>query len=270
MKIVRFNDRGRMFFGVFNGDNCAGDIQKIIGNPLGNFNIADIAIPSSQVSLTYPCSPGKIIGVAINYKKATGLIEGMKEPLVFLKSPNCLIGPGDKILAPFSDINIWGESELVVVIKKRLINATQSEAREGVLGYSIGNDVSANNINDWDHHLARSKAADTFCSLGPWIDTQFDPSGKTIEAWHNDVLIRHGSLDDMLWNPIELVVWLSSWMTLEPWDIILTGTPPRVISRIYFKEGDEFRCCIEGLGELRNGFSVKKKRLETGVKNQNI
>lgn len=208
----------------------------------------------SEVKLLAPCEPTKIIATAINYPGATGSKIGTREPLVFFKPASSIANPEDIIVSPFSDIPVWGECELGVVLGKKLKNASKDEVQKGIAGYTIGNDVSADNINEWDHHLARSKGADTFCPLGPWIDTDFNPQGKSIQGFHNGELLREGILSDRLFAEPELIVWLSSWITLLPGDVILTGAPTRVRERIFFKSGDEFVSKIEGLGELRNTF----------------
>ena len=141
-----------------------------------------------------------------------------------------------------------------MVIGKKLQKANTEEANSAVFGYTVGNDVSCENVLDWDHHLARSKGADTFCVLGPAIDTDFEPNGKYICGHHNDILMREGYCEQRLWQEPELLVWLSSWMTLEPGDVILTGAPSRVRDRVYFTDGDSFTCKIEGLGEISNSF----------------
>ncbi len=214
-------------------------------------------IPLTQTRLRAPCNPSKIIGVAINFPGATGLATDFKEPLVFLKPSTSVIGPNDIIVSPFLNTYVWGESELAIVIGNRLSHASKDEVLNGIFGFTIGNDVSADNIQGWDHHLARSKSADTFCALGPWIDTDFDPSEKLIKGYHNNKLLREGRADDRLWAEPNLLVWLSSWMTLEPGDVILTGAPTRVRERVYFQQGDSYTYTIDGLGELINVYESK-------------
>jgi len=126
--------------------------------------------------------------------------------------------------------------------------------RAAIYGYTIGNDVSSENIGGRDHHLARSKAADTFCVLGPWIDTEFSPNKQIIRGYHNSSLLREGRLNDRMWQEEKIIKWLSTWITLEPGDVILTGAPSRTRDREYLKNGDNFTCVIEGLGELKNSF----------------
>lgn len=207
-----------------------------------------------DVRLLAPCKPGKVLGMAINFPGATGLAGDSQEPLVFFKNGGSVIGPNDTIISPFKNVRVWGECELGIVIGNLLTRCTVEEARAAVFGYVIGNDVTADNIQDWDHHLPRSKAADTFCSLGPWIDTDFDPNGKVIRGYQNNLLVREASANDRIWSEPTLLVWLSSWITLEPGDVILTGAPPRVRERIFMSNGDTYTCTVDGLGELNNKF----------------
>ena len=250
MKILRFLDSDRVHVGLLEGET----IHRVSGDLLGDYELGRDFVPLSEVKLTSPCVAGKIIGVAINFQGATGLLDQMREPLIFLKASTCLVGPYDTVTSPFSDVPVWGESELAIVIKSRCGRAGIADAEKSILGYTIANDVSADNIQGWDHHLARSKAADTFCPLGPYIDTDFKPAGQLIEGFHNDQLLRRGTTDLRIWQDAELVSLISQWMTLEPWDVIVTGAPTRVRDRQYLKHGDVFRSRIEGLGEINNAF----------------
>jgi 2-keto-4-pentenoate hydratase/2-oxohepta-3-ene-1,7-dioic acid hydratase in catechol pathway len=250
MRIVRFNFGGNIFYGELNSET----ITQWSDAPWLGGTKQTVEFNLTSVKLLAPCTPRKIIATAINYEGSTGLPEGAKEPLVFLKPSTSVIGPGDTIVSPFNDVPVWGESELAIVIGKKLCKASKEEAIGGIFGFTIGNDVSAENLYGWDHHLARSKAADTFCALGPWIDTDYKPESKKIRGFHNGVLLREGDPTQRLIAEPELLVWLSKWMTLEPGDVILTGAPNRVRDREYLKTGDTFTCAIEGLGELTNDF----------------
>ena len=254
MKFIRFRYLKNEFYGLLHNHK----IQMYSDMPWNNGKPLSQQVSINDVDLLSPCQPGKVIATAINYPGATGLTEKTNEPLVFIKPSSSVIGPNKAIISPFKDALVWGECELGVVIGKKISKATVEEAQSAIFGYTIGNDVSCENVFDWDHHLARSKGADTFCSLGPWIDTDFDPNDKYISGHHNDTLIREGYCQQRLWREPELLVWLSSWMTLEPGDVVLTGAPSRVCDRIYFKEGDHFTCTIEGLGELTNPFEFIK------------
>jgi 2-keto-4-pentenoate hydratase/2-oxohepta-3-ene-1,7-dioic acid hydratase in catechol pathway len=250
MKVVRAQTDTGIHYGALEDDR----ITLWTEAPWAGGAATSKSVPTADARLLAPCQPGKLLGMAINFPGATGLAADAKEPLVFLKNSSCVIGPADTIVSPFNDTRVWGECELGVVIGGRLTRCTREEATAGVFGYVIGNDVSAENIQDWDHHLPRSKAADTFCSLGPWIDTDFDPQGKIIRGYHNDILIREAGAHQRLWAEPDLLVWLSSWMTLEPGDVILTGAPARLRDRLYLSSGDTYTCIVDGLGELKNSF----------------
>ena len=258
MRYLRYKYNGRGEYGVLYENDTINPITELPYHA-NTYNVIKDrdSILIDDAELLAPCQPGKIIATAINYPGATGLTSKVDEPLVFIKPSSSVIGPNQTIISPFKDSPVWGESELGIVIGKSISKATVEEANEAVFGYTIGNDVSCENVHGWDHHLARSKGVDTFCSLGPWIDTEYDPNGKQIKSYHNKTLIRDGCCHERLWKEPELLVWLSSWMTLNPGDVVLTGAPSRVRDRIYFKDGDIFTCVIEGLGELSNPFELE-------------
>ena len=254
MKIVRFNNiqNDSNSYGILKSDK----IYPIIGEPFSKSIIINknISTPYDPSIILTPCQPTKIVALAINYEGATGQSESMKEPLVFLKSTNAITSFNDRIRLPFVD-KTWGESELGVVIKlKTSSKVSYKNVNNYILGYLPANDISCNNIDGRDHHLARSKSADGFCPLGSYIDTDYNFKNKKIMAYHNDELIREGNSNQMLWDPHRIIVWLSSWMTLFPGDIVLTGTPPRVIDRKYLKNGDTFTVKIEGFPSFTSAF----------------
>jgi len=257
LKIVRFID-------IQNDSNSYGilksnKIYPIIGDPFSkNINInQDKTIPYDPNIILVPCKPTKIVALAINYEGATGQSESMKEPLVFLKSTNAITNFKKKIKLPFAS-NTWGESELGIVIKlKTTSKVSNKNVEDYILGYLPANDISCDNIDGRDHHLARSKSADGFCPVGSYIDTNYIFNNKKITAYHNEQLIRSGNTDQMIWNPHKIIIWVSSWMTLYPGDIVLTGTPPRVIDRKYLKNGDSYTVKIEGFPNLTSTFYEK-------------
>jgi 2-keto-4-pentenoate hydratase/2-oxohepta-3-ene-1,7-dioic acid hydratase in catechol pathway len=251
MLLVRFKYKEKEHYGELYNESIA----YWSAAPWNNGCRLTHSILLKEVELLAPCQPTKVVSVAINYLGVSGLIDKNKEPLVFLKPASSVIGVGQTIQSPFSSTTpVWGECELGVVIAKKLCHANYEQAQQSIYGYTIGNDVSAENVHDRDHHLARSKAADTFCALGPWIDTDFKPDSQHIRGYHNGELLREGKLNERLLKEPDLLVWLSSWITLEPGDVILTGTPARVRERQYFQDGDVFTCTISGLSELKNPY----------------
>jgi 2-keto-4-pentenoate hydratase/2-oxohepta-3-ene-1,7-dioic acid hydratase in catechol pathway len=255
MRYVRYKYKGFTECGFLLENDAIQQVEELSYEGLRSQKIINTkSLSLSDVELVSPCEPRKIIATAINFPGATGLTNAVDEPLIFIKPSSSMIGPNQTICSPFENTSVWGEPELALVIGKTLSRATTEEAVQAIFGYTIGNDVSCENVHEWDHHLARSKGADTFCVLGPWIDTEFKPEGKRIVGYHNKTLIRDGYCQERLRKEPELLVWLSSWMTLEPGDVILTGAPSRVRERMYFEEGDSFTCAIDGLGELSNPF----------------
>jgi len=259
VRYIRYKHDNNIGYGVLLEDNSIQQVSELPYEGIRDNKIKNVSsLPLGEVELLAPCQPGKIIATAINYPGATGLTNKVDEPLVFIKPSSSVIGPKQMIVSPFKNTPVWGEPELGIVIGKSLSKATVEEANEAIFGYTIGNDVSCENVHGWDHHLARSKGADSFCVLGPWIDTEYKPNGKQIKGYHNKTLIRDGYCHERLWKEPELLVWLSSWITLNPGDVVLTGAPSRVRDRIYFKDRDSFTCAIEGLGELSNTFELEE------------
>ena len=252
MKIVRYKkiESSSVKWGCLEGDM----IHTLIGDPLKNPTQGPQVGKLQDNLLMAPCQPTKVIAAAINYHGATDWEPGMTEPLFFLKLGTSVCSPSDPIVSYFSDVPTWGEAELAIVIGKRVQRATEAEAAAAILGYTVANDASAENYGKRDHHLARSKAADSFCPLGPYIDTDYDPTDRMIEGFHNDKLVRKGSTKDLYWGPNKIVHWLSSWMTLEPWDVILTGSPPLQGPLTYFEDGDTFTACVNGFPPIKSAF----------------
>lgn len=250
MRFVRISSQGYEYFGRLQ--------EKIIwiysdAPWRGGVETGETAF-LENVDLLPACKPTKVIGVALNYEGVTGSDMINQEPLIFLKSPSSIIGDGQKIISPFSDVSVWGEPELGVVIGRRLNNASIENAEAAIFGYVIANDVTCENVYGRDHHLARSKSADTFCVIGSFIDPKFDPTGKFIRGYQNGKLIREGYLDGRFFVEPSLLTWLSKWMTLEAGDVILTGAPPRIGDKKLLSHGDSYRCHIEGLDAIENPF----------------
>lgn len=180
--------------------------------------------------------------------------------MVFVKPPSCVCGPGEAVINPFPDLPWWGEAELGVVVGRRMTGVSEAEAESGesVLGFTIGNDVTVENVEGRDHHLARSKCSDRFCPLGPWIDTEYDASDALTEAVQNGEVIRRARSSEQVWEWPRILSWLSSWMTLEPWDVVLTGNPPDTVGMRYLSDGDNYTARVEGLGELTNTFHTSE------------
>lgn len=253
MRLIRFQiDEHPVTFGCLEGD----DVHLLEGDPLQRPAPGKFVAPLSNVRLCAPCVPGKVIAMAINFPGIDGYSPEMTEPMVFVKPRSSVIGPMEPVINPFPELPWWGEAELAVVIGRHLRNASVEETRDAALGFTIGNDVTVENVEHRDHHLARSKCPDTFCPLGPWIDTDYDPTGALVEAIQNGEMIRSGNASDHHWRWDRIVSWISSWMTLDPWDVVLTGNPPDTVGMRFVSHGDTYTARVSGLGELTNPFYV--------------
>ena len=254
LRLVRYQIDGSLpVSGCLENDT----IYRLNGAPLDGGERGDEVGPLGSVRLLAPCQPRKIVAVAINFPGIDGYSPTMREPLVFIKPGTSVCNPGDPVINPFPDLPWWGEAELGVVIRHTLRSVTPDQVAQGILGFTIGNDVTVENVDGRDHHLARSKCADSFCPLGPWIDTDFDASDCLVEAIQNGEVIRRARSSQQVWQWPRIVAWLSTWITLEPWDVVLTGNPPDTVGMRYLQHGDIYTARIEGLGELTNQFLVK-------------
>jgi len=208
-------------------------------------------VPVSNVKFLSPTSPTKIIALGLNYKdhaKETGF-PIPEEPLIFLKPPSAVIGLGDVIQIPKGVGRVDYEAELAIVIGKKCKNVSKEEAYNYILGYTCFNDVTARTLQQKDGQWTRSKSFDTFAPFGPWIATDLDPLDLSIKLYLNGEVKQDGRTSDMIFNVYEIVSFVSKIMTLEPGDVIATGTPPGIGP---IKDGDEVIVEIEGIGKLLN------------------
>jgi 2-keto-4-pentenoate hydratase/2-oxohepta-3-ene-1,7-dioic acid hydratase in catechol pathway len=252
MQIVRYQQKNLITkYGWIFEEN----VGEIEGSIFGEYRRQEARIPLGDVKLLCPCQPSKIVCVGRNYvEHARELGNDIpKMPLIFLKPPSSIINPGESIILPPQSQQVEHEAELVAVIGKRGRNITAENARSYILGYTIGNDVTARDLQKTDGQWTRAKGFDTFCSFGPWIDTDFDISDALITCKVSGQPRQMASTRDMVFNVSTLIAFVSSVMTLEPGDIIFTGTPAGVGP---LKAGDEVVVEIEGLGKLSNPVKV--------------
>jgi len=170
-------------------------------------------------------------------------------PLIFLKPPTSVIGPGDAILLPPQSEQVEHEAEMAVVIGTQGSWIPPETARQHILGYTAANDVTARDLQCSDGQWTRAKGFDTFCPLGPWIETNLDPSDVLVSCSVNGQMRQMASTRDMVFPVPQVVAFISSVMTLEPGDVILTGTPAGVGP---LSAGDEVTVEVQGIGTLTN------------------
>lgn len=226
-------------------------IGLIEGKPFEEYRRMEIERSLDSVRLLPPVLPGKIVGVGRNYAEhAKEHNQPIPEvPMLFLKPPSALIGPGELVITPPQSTQVEHEAELAVVVGRQARWVKPEDARQYILGYTIANDVTARDLQRSDGQWTRAKGFDTFCPLGPWIETDFDPADALITCHVNNEMRQMASTREMLFTVPQLVAFISNVMTLFPGDVILTGTPAGV-GPVY--PGDTISIKIEGIGELRN------------------
>lgn len=226
-------------------------VGRVKGDLFGEFIRDEADLPLDSVHLLPPVLPGKILCVGRNFVAHAREhdAEVPEVPLLFLKPPSSVIGPGQAIVLPPQSQHVEHEAELAVVIGKRGRWIMAEDVQEHILGYTIANDVSARDLQRKDGQWSRAKGFDTFCPIGPWIETEFDHADALITCKVNDETRQMGSTRDMVFSVRQLVAFASSVMTLEPGDLLLTGTPAGVGP---LQPGDLVEISIDGLGRLSN------------------
>jgi 2-keto-4-pentenoate hydratase/2-oxohepta-3-ene-1,7-dioic acid hydratase in catechol pathway len=248
MRIVRYRHASELPRFGWILENKIGPLD---GSIFGEFHREEPDCELDDVQLYAPVSPGKIICVGRNYEAHAKEhdVEVPEVPLVFLKPASSVVGPGAKIFLPPQSQQVEHEAELAAVIGKPGRWISTEEALDYVLGYTAANDVTARDLQRRDEQWTRGKGFDTFCPLGPWIDTEFDPTDALITCHVNGELRQMGSTRDMVFTVRQLIAFASSFMTLLPGDVLLTGTPAGVSP---LQPGDVVEVTIERLGTLRN------------------
>jgi 2-keto-4-pentenoate hydratase/2-oxohepta-3-ene-1,7-dioic acid hydratase in catechol pathway len=251
MRIVRYQTDDVVKYGWMLEDKV-GEIQ---GDIFGEYRRREAKTPIGELKLATPCVPSKILCVGRNYVEHAKELgnEVPKVPLIFLKPPSSIISNGENIILPPQSNQVEHEAELVVVVGKRGRNITPEAAKEYIFGYTIGNDITARDLQKSDGQWTRAKGFDTFCSFGPWIDTDFDASDAVVTCRVNGQMRQMASTRDMVFNINTLIAFISSVMTIEPGDVIFTGTPSGVGE---LKNGDVVDVEIEGLGKLSNPVKI--------------
>jgi len=237
--------------GVLNAVKENGQFFELVSSPFDTVAVLGELLDEKQFAVLAPCQPSKVVAVGLNYKKhATELAMPLPEtPLLFLKPSTSVIGPEADILYPSMSERVDFEAELGVVIKKTCKQVSPQKASEYILGFTCLNDVTARDLQQKESQWTRAKGFDTFCPIGPYIETDFDWKGKRITAKLNGQVKQDSNTDDLIFGIEELVSFISSVMTLNPGDVIATGTPSGIGP---MQRGDVVEVCVEGLGTLKN------------------
>jgi 2-keto-4-pentenoate hydratase/2-oxohepta-3-ene-1,7-dioic acid hydratase in catechol pathway len=247
MKLIRFQAQGGPALGILRGS----EVTELDGDFFTPFRTRKRSRLFSKIKLLPPCIPSKIVAVGLNYRDhAKELNLPVPDtPIVFLKPPTAVIGPGEMVMYPATSSQVDYEAELGVVIKDRIRNISPASAREHILGYTCANDVTARDLQKNDGQWTRAKSFDTFCPVGPWIETDLDPDDLLIESYLNGERRQSSRTSQFIFTVEYLVSFISGIMTLEPGDLIITGTPAGIGP---MKPGDEIEVRIEGIGSLKN------------------
>ena len=248
MRFARFRHGRRRGYALVEGEL----LRPIAGSPFGRWRSGEETVPLSQVRLLAPARPSKILAVALNYGSHLGQFDQSAAPAnpeLFLKPPSALIGAEEAIVLPSTAGRVDCEGELVAVIGRRAKDVKPDEALAYVLGYTCGNDVSARDWQRNDLQWWRAKGCDTFAPLGPWIATNLDPTNLELQTRVNGEIVQRTNTSLLIHDVARLVSFASQAMTLEPGDLLFTGTPGITPP---LKGGDVVEVEIGGIGVLRN------------------
>jgi 2-keto-4-pentenoate hydratase/2-oxohepta-3-ene-1,7-dioic acid hydratase in catechol pathway len=249
MKFARFQARGEET--IRSGVVVDETIQELNGDIFGEWDYTGGSYSLDQVQLLAPLNPNQVIGIGANYvasqEELPKPIPGI--PVFFFKPLSSVIGPDEQIEIPEGIEEVKFESELAVVIGKKVRNIPEADVSDAIFGYTIGNDVTAPQFFRQDGHWMVGKSFDTFTPLGPFIETDLDPSTARIQAYQNGEK-KQDSATNLMIVPIPYMIsYLSRVMTLMPGDVILTGSP---VGAEFLKNNDLIECKINGIGALQN------------------
>jgi 2-keto-4-pentenoate hydratase/2-oxohepta-3-ene-1,7-dioic acid hydratase in catechol pathway len=253
--VVRFQKQnGNIFYGIVEDDEIlqlSNDFTEIVNNEL---KYDGVRLKYSDVKILEPVSPSKVVNFGWTYAehaRETGGEANRKEPLLFLKPTTSLIPNEGEIILPANDLTtqVEMEGEVALVIGKRGKNIKAEEALDYVFGYTIFNDVTARDLTHTDPQFTRGKGFDTFGPLGPWIVTGIDPTNLQIVTTLNGKVVQNGNTNQMSFSIPFLISWISQVMTLEPGDVLATGTPA---GSCPMKSGDVVSVEVENIGKLCN------------------
>jgi 2-keto-4-pentenoate hydratase/2-oxohepta-3-ene-1,7-dioic acid hydratase in catechol pathway len=248
MRLCRVGRPDGPAFGAVRDDH----VTLIDGHPFGQFSLTNLVAPLADVRLLAPVIPSKVLCVGKNYADHASEMGGEvpPEPLIFSKPATAVIGPGESVRLPALSQNVHHEAELAVVIGRLARKVPVEQALDVVLGYTCANDVTARDLQQRDGQWTRAKGFDTFCPLGPWIETEIEPSsGLAVRCRVNGAVRQDGTTADLVFGVAQLVAYCSAFATLLPGDVLLTGTPAGVGPLV---AGDEVEVEIDGIGTLRN------------------
>jgi len=247
VRTCRFRRGGHDRYGVVEGL----EVRALSGAPWAGGLPEGPRFPIAEVTLLAPVEPSKVVAVGRNYRAhARELGQDVpREPLLFIKPSTAVVGPLQEIRLPEASQEVHHEAELACVVGRTLSRAGAVEARQGIFGWTSLNDVTARDIQRAEAHFTRSKSFDTFCPVGPVVETDLDPMDQVVSCRVNGEQRQRGFTRDMVVDPYALVAYISQVMTLLPGDVVTTGTPEGVGP---IRRGDWVEVEVSGVGVLRN------------------
>jgi 2-keto-4-pentenoate hydratase/2-oxohepta-3-ene-1,7-dioic acid hydratase in catechol pathway len=247
VRIARLSRDGEVAFGVVEGE----EVAELAGHPFGPVSFTGQRFARNDVRLLAPVLPSKIVAIGRNYADhATEMGNDVPaQPLFFLKPSTAVIGPGESIACPPSSQRVDYEGELAVVIGRLCRDVPAERAMDVVLGFTCANDVTARDQQRTDGQWSRAKGYDTFCPLGPWIETDLDIADVAVTTTVNGEVRQAGRTAQIVHKVPEVIAYVTACMTLLPGDVVLTGTPAGVGP---LAVGDSVTVEVEGVGALTN------------------
>jgi 2-keto-4-pentenoate hydratase/2-oxohepta-3-ene-1,7-dioic acid hydratase in catechol pathway len=247
MKLARYVYEDRVCYGVVEGEV----LHELARPPFGSIEMQGNTCGLDEAELLPPVFPQKIVCVGLNYRDHAEefSLELPEDPVLFMKPPSALLAPGGAIVYPEMSSRVDYEGELVLVCGRGCRNIAPEDAPGYILGYTCGNDVTARDLQVKDGQWTRAKSFDTFCPLGPFVDTNLDPADLVIELRLNGEVRQSSNTGNMAFSPAELLSFVSRIMTFYPGDVIMTGTPSGVGE---MHPGDTVEVLISGLDPLKN------------------
>lgn len=249
MRIAKFSTGDRIAWGLVDGP----ELIVFRGHPIfQGYETTGERLALKDIQLLPPILPtSKIVCIGKNYADHAAEMggEAPKEPLIFLKPTTSVIGPEEHIVIPAISNRVDHEGELAIVIGAVAKDVSLESADDYIWGYTIANDVTARDIQDLDGQWTRAKGFDTFCPLGPWVETEFSPDGQILETSVEGDIRQRASIDLLIHKVPRIIQHVSQAMTLLPGDVILTGTPAGIGQ---IQSGEVVSISIEGIGTLTN------------------
>lgn len=247
MKLLRFKKGTNEYYGMLEGDKVTvikGDVFSEFERTTEEYNLSDVKILA-------PCRPSKVVAVGLNYKAHAEEMndELPQTPKIFLKPSTSVIDPEEDISIPEMSKRVDFEAELAIVIKKKAKNISEEEVKDYVLGYTCLNDVTARDLQSLDGQWTRAKGFDTFCPVGPVVTDEVDPDNVRVRSILNGETKQDSNTNNFIFKTYELVSFISKVMTLNPGDVIATGTPSGIGP---MEKGDVIEIQLDGIGILKN------------------